>query len=116
MSVKLKAVGRSSTLQFDQKRTRFVHQRIKGKNGVSMNAQNNLSALLVGEYKGDRLLVHQVFRRLGWKLFEARDRRRAMECLDKNSVQVVIAESDVPNWNWKRVLTDLGTGRSRRSW
>jgi DNA-binding response OmpR family regulator len=30
-----------------------------------------------------------------------------MECLDSNPVQVVIAESDVPNWNWRRVLTDL---------
>jgi DNA-binding response OmpR family regulator len=72
-----------------------------------MNAENILSALLVGEYKGDRLLVHQVFHKLGWRLFEARDRRKAMECLDQNPVHVVIAESDVPNWNWKRVLHDL---------
>jgi two-component system, response regulator, stage 0 sporulation protein F len=72
-----------------------------------MNAKDKLSALLVGEYQGDRLLVQDVFRRLGWKLFEARDRRRAMECLDRNPVQVVITESDVPNWNWRRVLHDL---------
>ncbi len=72
-----------------------------------MKSENKLSALLVGEYKGDRLLVHEVFQRLGWKLFEARDRNRAIECLDSNPVQVVIAESDVPNWNWKRVLSDL---------
>lgn len=72
-----------------------------------MNAENKLSALLVGDYKGDRLLVQEVFRRLGWNLFEARDRRRAMECLDRNPVQVVIAESDLPHWNWKRVLKDL---------
>jgi len=72
-----------------------------------MKAENRLSALLVGEYKGDRPLVHEVFRRLGWKLFEARDRRRAMECLDRNPVHVVIAESDVPDWNWRRVLKDL---------
>ena len=72
-----------------------------------MNAENKLSALLVGDYQGDRLLVQEVFRRLGWNLFEARDRRRAMECLDRNPVQVVIAESDLPHWNWKRVLNDL---------
>lgn len=72
-----------------------------------MQTENKLSALLVGEYKGDRLLIHEVFRRLGWKLFEARDRRRAMECLDRNKVHVVIAESDLPNWHWKRVLNDL---------
>lgn len=72
-----------------------------------MTAENSLSALLVGEYKGDRLLVQEVFRKFGWKLFEARDRKRAIECLDRNSVHVVIAESDLPNWNWKRVLNDL---------
>ncbi len=72
-----------------------------------MNTEVTVSALLVGEYKGDRPLVKEVFRRFGWKLFEARDRRRAMECLDQNSVQVVIAESDVPNWNWRRMLSDL---------
>jgi DNA-binding response OmpR family regulator len=72
-----------------------------------MNIENKLSALLVGEYKGDRLLIHDVFRSLGWKLFEARDRGKALECLDRNRVHVVIAESDLPNWNWKRVLSDL---------
>jgi DNA-binding response OmpR family regulator len=68
---------------------------------------NGLSALLVGEYEGDRFLIHGVFKRFGWRLFEARSRRRAMKCLERNPVQVVIAESDVPNWNWKRVLNDL---------
>jgi DNA-binding response OmpR family regulator len=77
-----------------------------------MSAENRLSALLVGEYKGDRLLVKQVFRKFGWKLFEARDRRKAMECLDRNRVHVVIAESDLPNWNWRRVLSDL-RGRAK---
>jgi DNA-binding response OmpR family regulator len=72
-----------------------------------MNNERKLSALFVGDYQGDRLLVHEVFRAFGWKLFEARDRRRAMDCLDSNPVQVVIAESDLPNWHWKRVLSDL---------
>jgi DNA-binding response OmpR family regulator len=26
---------------------------------------------------------------------------------DRYAVQVVIAESDVPNWNWRRMLKDL---------
>lgn len=72
-----------------------------------MNSESKLSALLVGNYQGDRLLVQEVFRRLGWNLFEATDRRRAMQCLDTNVVQVVIAESDLPHWHWKRVLKDL---------
>jgi DNA-binding response OmpR family regulator len=66
-----------------------------------------VSALLVGEFKTDRLLVHDVFKQSGWRLFEASDRRHAMQCLDRHPVQVVIAESDVRNWNWKRVLSDL---------
>ena len=66
-----------------------------------------VSALLVGEFESDRILVHEIFRLQGWRLFEARDRRRALECLGKNPVQVVIAESESPAWNWKRILSDL---------
>ena len=69
--------------------------------------ENLVSTLLVGEFQQDRLLVHDVFRKLGWRLFEARDRRRALRCLASNPVHVVLAESDVPNWSWRRVLRDL---------
>jgi DNA-binding response OmpR family regulator len=69
--------------------------------------EQNISALLVGEYSAERLLVHDIFRRCGWRLFEARDRRRALHSLEQNQVQVVIAESDLPKWNWRKVLTDL---------
>jgi DNA-binding response OmpR family regulator len=69
--------------------------------------ETDLSALLVGEFEADRSLVHEVFRKFGWKLFEARNRQRAMQYLENHPVQVVIAESDVPNWNWKRLLKDL---------
>ncbi len=51
--------------------------------------------------------MHEVFRKLEWKLFEARDRRRALRCLDSNPVHVVLAESNLPYWNWRRVLRDL---------
>jgi DNA-binding response OmpR family regulator len=70
-------------------------------------SENIVSALLVGDYHQDRPLVHEVFRKLEWKLFEARDRRRALRCLDKNPVHVVLAESNLPYWNWRRVLRDL---------
>src|ERR1700678_351027 len=72
-----------------------------------MKAEIKLSAWLVGDYQDDRLLVRDVFKQLGWRLFEARDRKRAMLCLESNPVQVVIAKSDVPNWSWRGVLTDL---------
>src|SRR5215475_4203258 len=67
----------------------------------------SVSALLVGDYSGDRLIVHDVFRRAGWRLFEARERRNALSCLQRNPVQVVIAEKSLRNWSWKRILSDL---------
>jgi DNA-binding response OmpR family regulator len=66
-----------------------------------------LSALAIGDFDHDRPLLQSVFRDLGWRLFEARDRRRAMQCLEQNSVDVVIAECDLPNWHWKKVLNDI---------
>jgi DNA-binding response OmpR family regulator len=64
-------------------------------------------ALMVGEYGSDRPLVLDVFRRLGWRLFEAQDRRRALDCLGRHPVQVVLTESGARPWNWKHVLNDL---------
>jgi len=68
---------------------------------------NSLCALLLGAFEKDRPLLTEIFRRAGWRLLEARNRRRALHCLQKNPVQVVIAESDLPDWNWKHVLNDL---------
>jgi len=69
--------------------------------------EEDVSALLLGAFEKDRLLVHDVFRKPGWRLFEARDRRRAVHCLERNPVQVVLAETNGRNWNWKGVLQDL---------
>lgn len=66
-----------------------------------------VSALLVGQYQSDRLLLRSIFRDAGWRLFEAPNRRRALDCLDRHPVQVVISEKDGPRWHWKRVLCDL---------
>jgi DNA-binding response OmpR family regulator len=71
------------------------------------NQDATVSALAVGEFDQDRRLLHDIFRDLGWRLFEARDRRRAMQYLERNPVHVVLAESDLPNWNWKKVLNDI---------
>jgi len=70
-------------------------------------AQSSVCALLVGDYDSDRLLVHDVFRNFGWRLFEARDRRSALRCLDRNPVHVIVAKKKVRDWNWKRLLADL---------
>jgi DNA-binding response OmpR family regulator len=69
--------------------------------------ENSVSALLVGDYQGDRLLLQDVFRQPGWRLFEARGPRQAMHYLELSPVQVVIAESQTPKWNWKEILNDL---------
>ena len=74
---------------------------------ASSISEGFVSALMVGEYESDRLLVYDVFRKLDWRLFETRDRRRAMDYLAQHPVQVVLTESGPGRWNWKRVLRDL---------
>jgi len=69
--------------------------------------ENDLSALLVGKYDADASLIHEVFQKLGWRLFEAANRRLAIKYLAREPLQVVIAKTDVPNWNWRHVLNDL---------
>jgi DNA-binding response OmpR family regulator len=66
-----------------------------------------VSALLLGEYVGDRATVRDVFRRLGWRLFEIRDERRALASLKRNPVQVVVAENQPSGAGWLRLLENL---------
>jgi len=66
-----------------------------------------VSALLVGEFAEERLLLQDIFRKCGWRLLEASSRRRAMNTLEQNPVRVVIAESNMPAWDWRKVLNDL---------
>jgi response regulator RpfG family c-di-GMP phosphodiesterase len=78
--------------------------RVPNTGSVSKDA---VSALLVGDFGEDRLVVHDVFRKKGWRLFEAPARRAAMQCLERNRVHVVVAGTDLPSWHWKRALADL---------
>jgi DNA-binding response OmpR family regulator len=64
-------------------------------------------ALLVGAEPVSRLVVLDVFRDAGWRLYLARDRKRALEYLEKQPVQVVVTNAEVPNWPWKKALQDL---------
>jgi DNA-binding response OmpR family regulator len=72
-----------------------------------------VSALLVGDHGNDGMLVRDVCRQQGWRLFEASDGRGAMGLLEREAVQVVIAECDSAGagWQWLldalRVLPDL---------
>jgi DNA-binding response OmpR family regulator len=77
--------------------------------GVSMpqKHENSVSVLAIGDFANDRALLQDISRLAGWQLIEARDRRRAMQYLERQRVQVVIAESELPNWDWKKVLSDI---------
>lgn len=77
--------------------------------GVFMQekVESPVSALAIGDFRQDRGLLHEIFSAAGWRLLEARDRRQAMRLLERNSVHVVLAESELPNWNWKKILFDL---------
>jgi CheY-like chemotaxis protein len=68
---------------------------------------NFVSALLAGDFQEGRLLIHEAFHSMGWRLYEAGDRKQAMQCLKRRSVQVVVAKADMPDWSWKRVLRDV---------
>ena len=68
---------------------------------------DSVSALLVGDFGDDRLVLHDIFRKPGWRLFEACARREAMRFLGRNRVHVVVTATDLPRWNWKRALSDL---------
>lgn len=74
---------------------------------MSGTREIGVSALLVGEYETDRLLLHELFREFGWRLHEANGRRQAIDYLQRNPVHVVITESHLPRWDWRHVLSDL---------
>lgn len=66
-----------------------------------------ISALLVGDYGEDRGLVRNTFRKLDWRLLEARDARRALQRLGRNPVEVVIAQGGPAGSGWQMLLDAL---------
>jgi len=71
------------------------------------NRTQYVSALFVSAEPQNRLLIRNVFRDAGWRLFEARDRKGALDCLKRQPLQVVIASAHLPKWPWKTALEDL---------
>ena len=69
--------------------------------------ESGVSALLVGEYETDRILLRELFREFDWRLFEADDRTRALDCLTQNPVHVLITENNLQRWDWRNALNDL---------
>jgi len=74
---------------------------------MKTKSEFSVCALLVGEHHEARLLLHEIFHDAGWLLLEARDRRRALECIEEHPVQVVIAACETDEWSWKNVLDHL---------
>jgi DNA-binding response OmpR family regulator len=48
-----------------------------------------------------------VFREAGWRLYQARDRKRALQHLERQPVHVVVTNAHVATWPWKKALEDL---------
>ena len=69
--------------------------------------KDSVCVLLVGEYHESRLLIHEIFRDCGWRLIEARDRRVALEHLDREGIHVVITNSEAPGSTWRQWLRIL---------
>ncbi len=68
-----------------------------------------VDALLVGAFEADRTLIADVLRKAGGRLEQTSDRDRALDLLRRHRFHVVIAESDLPAWDWRMVLGDLHT-------
>ena len=69
--------------------------------------ERNISALLLGKFENEWALVNEIFHQAGWRLLQARSRRQAFHCLVNEPVHVVIAESQLPDGDWKNVLLEL---------
>lgn len=66
-----------------------------------------VSALLVGDYAQNRSLMQEIFRDRGWRLYEAPDRKRALQCLERNPIQAVLMRCEARDWPWKRAWREL---------
>lgn len=69
--------------------------------------EHSICALLLGEFASERSLVNDIFQSCGWRLFEARDRLKALESVRRHGVRVVIADANLPGWSWQHIHRDL---------
>jgi DNA-binding response OmpR family regulator len=74
---------------------------------VRQTSREFVSALLVCAEPQNRLLIRNIFREAGWCLYEARDRKGALDCLERQPLQVVMTNAHLPKWPWKTALQDL---------
>ena len=79
----------------------------QGETVIQERRRDLIHALIVGADEENRRVVLDVFRDAGWHLYQAGDRKRALDCLQRRSVQVVVTNAHIPAWPWKTALRDL---------
>jgi DNA-binding response OmpR family regulator len=73
----------------------------------TLSSEPAVTAVLVGSYDTECILLREVFGRAGWRLLEASGLRNAISCVRQNTVHVVIASAAPARWNWRRLLERL---------
>ena len=74
---------------------------------TNLPSRQAVNALLIGRFGADRGFLRQLFRNSGWKLRMAANPRRALTCLHRNLIHVVLASSEIPGWTWQTVLHEV---------
>ena len=65
--------------------------------------------LFVGIGESDGLSLDKIFLESGWRSHGASNCQQALEFLDQHDVPVVLAESEMSDGNWRRLLKDMAS-------
>ncbi len=65
------------------------------------------SLLLISPHESDHCAFAAIFAATPWTLHFAYTWEEAQECLEENSVAVVVCDSELPDGNWRSVLKGL---------
>src|SRR5512142_503156 len=68
--------------------------------------ERTVTVLAVSPHEDDHILLRNIFSHSNWQLRTARSWREAQTQLATHRFSVVVAEADLPDANWKRVLAD----------
>jgi DNA-binding NtrC family response regulator len=67
--------------------------------------EDTASAMAVSACVEDMQRLREIFKRIDWKLHEARSCRDATKILCSNRMPVVICDGSLPDGNWKDILS-----------
>ena len=60
-----------------------------------------ITVLAVSPFEEDHGRLREIFRHSRWKLYSALTWREALQCLQQNSVNLIICEQKCPEGNWR---------------